>query len=106
MSRKNHQMIGGQLLRTDKKFCHLKQSQVAKIADWLRIEYAEVVKERHRRPTRDESLEIVSKVYAKIEEANIWIPFGEVLRYYQSRQTKFYNHLIKQREHTELSEGL
>ena len=80
MSRKNHQRVGGQLLRTDKNFSHLKRSQVAKIADWLRREYAEVVQEHHRKPTRDESLEIVSKVYAKIEEANIWIPFGEVLR--------------------------
>ncbi len=98
MSRKNHQMIGGQLRRIDKKFCHLKQSQVTKIANWLRTEYAEVVQEHYRKPTREQSQEIVSKVYTKIEQAGIWIPFGEVLRYYHSKQAKFYNHLLKQRE--------
>lgn len=67
----------------------------------LRAEYAAAINEYHRRPTKAESFEIVSKVYAKIEDAEIWIPFGEVLRYYRSKQNKFYNSLLRRSEYTD-----
>lgn len=39
MSRKNHKMIDGKLLRTDKNFSHLKSSQVTKINEWMQNAY-------------------------------------------------------------------
>ena len=35
MSRKNHEMIDGKLLQTDKKYSQLKLKQKEKIADWM-----------------------------------------------------------------------
>ena len=35
MSRKNHIKIDGMLIRTDKQFRHLKNSQKEKISNWL-----------------------------------------------------------------------
>ena len=40
MSRKNHEMVDGRLLQTDKPFSQLKQSQKEKISEWLYQEYA------------------------------------------------------------------
>ena len=39
MSRKNHIKIDGMLIRTDKQFRHLKNSQKEKISNWLYDEY-------------------------------------------------------------------
>ncbi len=38
MSRKNHKMIDGKLLQTDKKYSHLKLKQKEKIAEWMYLE--------------------------------------------------------------------
>ena len=35
MSRKNHEMIDGKLLQTDKKYSQLKLKQKEKIAEWM-----------------------------------------------------------------------
>ena len=35
MSRKNHEMIDGKLLQTDKKYAQLKLKQKEKIAEWM-----------------------------------------------------------------------
>ena len=39
MSRKNHIKIDGMLIRTDKQYRHLKNSQKEKISNWLYDEY-------------------------------------------------------------------
>ena len=39
MSRKNHIKFDGMLIRTDKQFRHLKNSQKEKISNWLYDEY-------------------------------------------------------------------
>ena len=38
LSRKNHKMIDGKLLQTDKKYSHLKLKQKEKIAEWMYLE--------------------------------------------------------------------
>ena len=35
MSRKNHEMIDGKLMQTDKKYAQLKLKQKEKIAEWM-----------------------------------------------------------------------
>ena len=97
MSRKNHKMIDGRLLRTDKKMCHLKGRQVEKISAWLKSEFFKIADEKQRKPTKSEIDKITEKVYEKIEEAQIWIPYYEVRRYMSSRQTRFWNQWLKQK---------
>ena len=46
MSRKNHKITDGRLLRTDKTMRHLKEKQIEKISSWLRSEYFKAVNEK------------------------------------------------------------
>ena len=51
MSRKNHQMVNGQLLQMDKQYSALKQKQKEKIALWMYEEtYAYYLQYQNRRP--------------------------------------------------------
>ena len=75
MSRKYHIKIDGMLIRTDKQFRHLKNSQKEKISNWLYDEY--------------------KNAYNKIEECGIWIPYYEVEKYYCSKKNKYYKRYEK-----------
>ena len=44
MSNKNHKMVNGRLIKTDKSFANLKLSQKDKISDWLFEEYYSLFK--------------------------------------------------------------
>ena len=86
---KNHMMVGGRLLQTNKKFSHLKNSQKEKINGWLYEEYSKLWKTNGRQPGKPQKEVIISSVYAKIEEAEIWLPLGELYSYYESHINKF-----------------
>lgn len=86
MSRKNHQTIDGRLLRTDKRIGHLKQKQIEKINAWLYEAYRVQYQTLNRPPDKRE---IVNAAYDKIEAADIWIPYGEVQKYYLKQKSKF-----------------
>jgi len=45
---KNHMMVNGKLLQTNKKFSQLKNSQKQKINGWLYEEYSGMKKEESR----------------------------------------------------------
>lgn len=62
---KNHIKVNGTLLQTNKKWSHLKRSQV----DWIRQQQKQVSS--------------VEELYSKIQERGIWIPFSEVKRHCQ-----------------------
>lgn len=96
MSRKNHKIIDSRLLRTDKKMCHLKGRQTEKITKWLKSEFFRIADEKQRKPTKSDIDCITDKVYKKIEEAQIWIPYYEVRRFMSSKQTRFWNQWLKQ----------
>lgn len=96
MSRENHKVIDGRLLRTDKTMQHLKGKQLMKITSWLKAEFFRTATEKQRKPTKKEIDEIVDSVYMKIEEAQIWIPYLEERLYMSSNQTKFWNQWVKQ----------
>ena len=89
MSRKNHKIVDGRLIQTDKPFSQLKQSQKEKISEWLYQEYAKVYQTVGLPPDSRRNDAILTAAYEKIEEAGIWIPFGEVRKYFYSRKTKF-----------------
>lgn len=52
--------------------------------------------EKGRFPDKDEKYTVLDKVYEKIEERNIWIPYTEVYQHFLSKVTKLKNRLIKE----------
>lgn len=96
MSRKNHAVVNGRLIQTDKKFSALKEKQKTKIAEWLYSSYRQSYLDCGRLPGRQEDEEIVGCVLDKIEEAQIWIPAGEIFCYYQRRKKKLETRLKRE----------
>lgn len=86
---KNHILVNGQLLQTNKKWSHLKERQKAWIADLLRNEYIRLAQELGRIPNKDEYETILGRVYEQIERRGIWIPFKEVRRYFSSKVNRY-----------------
>ena len=65
MSRKNHEMIDGKLLQTDKKYAQLKLKQKEKIAEWMFQATRDYYMKKCTFP-RDKHLEeVVDSVYEK-----------------------------------------
>ena len=89
MSRKNHIITASGVLRTDKRFSHLKVKQKEKINTWLYEEYAALYTKNKLPPDRRYNDEILFKVQDKIEKAGIWLPFRELEGYFYSRKNKF-----------------
>lgn len=89
MSGKNHMKSDGMLIRTDKQFRHLKNSQKEKISNWLYDEYSKIFDKIGKAPDSGKNEEIVSAVYEKIENCGILIPYYEVEKYYCSKKNKY-----------------
>ena len=96
MSGKNHQMVDGRLLQMDKKFSALKERQKTKIAEWFYEAYRKSYLESGKIPGKKEEAEIMSYVFDKVEEAQIWIPAGELYDYYHRRKNKLLKRLEKE----------
>ena len=86
MSGKNHRMIDGKLLQTDKKYAHLKLKQKEKIAEWMYMETRNYYEKNYTFPNDKYIEDVVFKVYDKIMDADIWIPYGEVLKHYKKKR--------------------
>ena len=99
MSRQNHQWVDGKLLQTDKRFSQLKGTQKEKIAHWLYEEYRLIYDRVGKPPDSRHNDAILDKVYAKIQDADIWIPFGEVRQYFYSRKNAFRKRYAKAQIH-------
>lgn len=100
MSRKNHKMIEGQLLQTDKRFSDLKMRQREKISGWLLEEYLKAVETDGIPLGKIQKEAIVDKVYEKIQECGIWIPYGEVNQYFASRLSKWSKKYTEKKQET------
>lgn len=74
---KNHVKVDGKLLQTNKKWSHLKNSQKAWIFETTREEHAAYVKTHGMLPMKRMKQIVVDKVYDRIKEREIWIPYGE-----------------------------
>ena len=87
MSRKNHKMVDGRLLQMDKRYSNLKQSQKEKINIWINEEIRSFYKEQGILPRKPEQFQLVlDRLYQRIDEAGIWIPYGEIhKRFFGSR---------------------
>ena len=79
-------MTNEKLLQTNKRFSQLKLKQQEKIVNWLFDEYAKVYAEKMSE--KDKNAIVLKKVYEKIEENEIWIPFLEVRKKYISKKNK------------------
>lgn len=95
MSRKNHEWVNGRLLQTDKSFSALKERQKTKIHEWFKEETLRFYQENHRMPMKKYASVVVDAVYRRIEDAEIWIPYGEVYRAYQKKKTRIINGILK-----------
>ena len=86
MSRKNHKMIDGKLLQTDKKYSHLKLKKKEKIAEWMYLETKAYYEKNYTFPGDKQIGDVISKVYDRITDADIWIPYGEVVKHYNKKK--------------------
>lgn len=93
---KNHKIIDGRLLQTNKKFSALKESQKTKIAEWEYEAYKECYLKYKKVPDKHRLDEILLSVFEKIEAAEIWIPEDEIYKHYQSRHSKLLKRLKKE----------
>lgn len=93
---KNHKIIDGRLLQTNKKFAALKESQKTKIAEWEYEAYKDSYLKYKKVPDKRRVDEILLSVYEKIEAAEIWIPEDEICKHYQSRHSKLLKRLKKE----------
>lgn len=85
MSQKNHRIVEGKLLQTDKKYAQLKQGQKEKIAEWMVLETRAYYEKNYVFPDEKHVDEVLSRIYARITEADIWIPYKEVARHYRKK---------------------
>ena len=81
---KNHEWVDGKLLQTNKKYAHLKLKQKEKIYQWMYESYRAKREELGRFPDSKDTDDVLEPVMGKIEEAQIWIPYGEVAKHYRS----------------------
>lgn len=93
---KNHKIIDGRLLQTNKKFSALKESQKTKIAEWEYEAYKECYLKSKKIPDKRREDEILFLVTEKIESAEIWIPEDEIYKHYQSRHSTLLKRLKKE----------
>ena len=92
MSGKNHKMIDGKLLQTDKQYNALKMRQKEKIGTWLNEEITLYYRDHGNWPTREHEFQIVlDKVYEKIEAAEIWIPHSEIHKRFMGKRNSRIN---------------
>lgn len=87
--------MNGQLLQMDKKYSALKQKQKEKIGQWMYDETLVFYNENHKMPMGHRSDDIVDKVYKRITDEQIWIPYNEIYKQYIKRKTKIINKINK-----------
>ncbi len=101
MSRKNHKLVNGRLLQMDKQFSDLKERQKSRIAEWIYTAYREAYLQTGKEPDKEADTVILDSVMEKIEDAEIWIPYGEIVSYYRRRK----KHMKKRLEKEEMQEN-
>ncbi|MBY7115367.1 transposase [Bacillus sp. 17RED48] len=90
---KNHVIVNGQILQTNKKWSHLKQGQKNSIAGWLKAEYQQFIEVYLRKPKRYEEEYIIDSVMEQINNHKILIPYQEVKTYFTNKKGNWYRKL-------------
>jgi hypothetical protein len=95
---KNHEYRNGRLIQTNKKFSALTKKQKDWIQQTLKERYIKTMKYPDVTLKPNKRDQILEEVYDMIEEKEIWIPFGEVKKYYYSKISSFIHSHRKQHE--------
>jgi 8-oxo-dGTP diphosphatase len=74
---KNHKIIGGRLLQTNKKWSALKERQRHWILELAAEEHAAYVSKTGKLPVKAHKAELLDRIYQRVCEREIWIPYGE-----------------------------
>lgn len=85
----------------DKQFSDLKERQKSRIAEWIYTAYREAYLQTGKEPDKEADTVILDSVMEKIEDAEIWIPYGEIVSYYRRRK----KHMKKRLEKEEMQEN-
>ena len=93
---KNHELVNGRLLQTNKQYSALKESQKTRIAEWMYESYRDYYVKNKKLPYRAGDTEVLRALSDKIETVGIWIPDGEVTKHYYSRKNKLRKRLQKE----------
>lgn len=93
---KNHELVNGRLLQTNKKYSALKESQKTRIAEWMYESYREYYGRHKTLPYKAGDTEVLLALSDKIEMADIWIPGSELTKHYRSRKNKLLKRLKKE----------
>lgn len=91
---KIHKKTDGQLLQMNKSFNNLKMKQKDKITAWVYEEYKKYVTENEKVPDSEADEHIIDEVLDKINEAQIWIPSGEIVSYYYRKKWMCKYHIV------------
>lgn len=102
---KNHVWVDGQLRQTNKQFSDLQQKQKEQIPQWMKEETEAFYRLHQRYPVGRQSEDVVDNVYASIERAGIWIPYGEVYQHYISIKKRLINRLKAKESVNQQKEG-
>ena len=84
-----HEKYNGSLINTEKRWRHLSFRQRDWIVSQFRYEYLAHLNTSGTHPSKEECREIVDRVYEKIHERGIWIPYGEVEKAFVSKLQRY-----------------
>lgn len=96
MSRKNHKLIDGKLLQTDKRYSQLKMKQQDKISDWYYQAYRRAYYKSGKLPDARQEDDILFDLMRKIEGAEIWIPACEVEQHFASKRASIQKRVLRE----------
>jgi len=85
-------------MNPNKTFKDLKTKQRETISEWLYSEAYQYYQRNSRMPDKSQREIILDAVYDKIQNADIWIPYHEVKKYYLSRLIHFEKRIIRDSE--------
>lgn len=92
---KNHKMVGGKLLQTNKKWSHLTMKEKETIYNHLKELYIDFFNKNKRVPNKEDKKIISDELYSFIKDRDIWIPYGEVRKFLLSKTIKLNKMLLK-----------
>ena len=103
---KSHITVNGKILLRNKRYSQLKNTQKEWIVSELYKLYHNNMKEKRttrKLPPNQRDI-VISSLYEKIQNREIWIPYGEIQKYVFSKTTKIVKSFKKQ--FPELSEEI
>ena len=84
-----HVKVCGQMINAEKRWQHLHCRQREWIVNQFREEYISSLTKNGTHPNKEACREIVDRVYKKIQERGVWIPYGEVEKAFSSKLPRY-----------------